>query len=88
MGKAPVIARQNEPGVAVVAAPVLAVIMSHLQNDAQYACVLCDVQGLQTPEVARKMSMLVDEGVRFEGVRVKPTSVVGPAELACICRGV
>ena len=29
--------------------------------------------------------MLVEEGVRFEGVRVKPTCVIGPAELASIC---
>ena len=50
--------------------------------------VSCHVQGLQSPEVVRKRSMLVEEGVRFEGIRVKPTSVIGPAELANICPGV
>ena len=31
--------------------------------------------------------MLVEEGVRFEGSRVKPSCVVNPAELAKTCPG-
>ena len=43
------------------------------------------LQGEATAEVIRKRAMLVEEGVQFEGRRVKPTFVVDPAHIARAC---
>lgn len=47
----------------------------------------CVLQGEDTVEVKRKRAMLVEEGVRFEGSRVKPSCVADPADIATRCVG-